>query len=60
MIMMIVVIRMKHMIVRDETWETLHQMKRPGESFDQTINRLIVSHKEYVALLQEQVQVHDV
>ena len=57
MIMVIIVIRMKHLVVMDGTWETLHGLKRPGETFDKVIERLITSHKEYVTLLQDQVQV---
>ena len=60
MIMMVVVIRMKHLVIMEGTWETLHHLKRPGETFDKVIERLITSHKEYVTLLQDQVQVQEI
>ena len=35
----------KPIMVKQDTWETLSNLKRPGETFDMVINRLIENLK---------------
>lgn len=38
-----------HVRVTEETWKRLNQMKGPGDSFDDVIQRLLDDHEDGIA-----------